>query len=79
MSKFDKDTVLRFKAMAKEFLEARGLFLTDIETGRDAWTVAHQSGIISEAYTDRTVVDGHVQTALESIFPNAVFKDPKRY
>jgi hypothetical protein len=79
MSKFDKDTVLRFKAMAEEFLEARGLLLTDIEIGQDAWTVAFQSGIYDEVREDRTVVSAHVQTALESIFPNVVFKDKKRY
>ena len=47
--------------------------------GRDAWTVAHRAGLIREAYEDPTITDGHIQTALERIFPNAVFRDKKVY
>jgi hypothetical protein len=50
-----------------------------IATGRDAWTVAHRAGLTAEAYEDRNVTDAHIQTALENIFPNAVFQDRKRY
>jgi hypothetical protein len=51
-----------------------------VVTGRDAWTVAHKAGIYREALdSGRDVVDAHVQSALQVIFPNAVFKDKKRY
>lgn len=67
--------------MADEWLNSVYLGNTrkDIITGSDAWTVASRSGILNEAYKDRTVTDGHVQTALAVIFPNAVFKDKKTY
>jgi hypothetical protein len=52
----------------------------DVKTGRDAWAVAHRAGIVTAAYdVGRDVVDAHIQTALQRIFPNAVFKDAKRY
>lgn len=51
-----------------------------IATGRDAWTVAHRAGITRHAYgLGRDVNDAHIQTVLERVFPNAVFRDPKRY
>jgi hypothetical protein len=66
---------------AEEWLEANAPQLTreSVTIGRDAWTVAHRAGIINEAYADRNVTDAHIQTALEKIFPNAAFKDKKRY
>lgn len=52
----------------------------DITAGVDAWAVAHRAGITNEAYAiSRDIVDAHIQTALSRIFPNAVFKDAKRY
>jgi hypothetical protein len=54
--------------------------LTDIDRGVDAWTVAHRAGLTREAYAmGRDINDAHIQTALEKIFPNAVFMDKKRY
>lgn len=51
-----------------------------ITTGRDAWAVAFRAGITEHAYAlGREVTDGHIQTALERVFPNAVFKDRKVY
>ena len=52
---------------------------SDVSEGRTAWTIAHHSGITREAYADRSVTDGHIQTALERIFPNAKFLDKKVY
>ena len=67
-------------ARADSWLAARGYARADIRTGRDAWAVAHGSGITSHAYAlSRDIVDAHVQTALERIFPNAVFRDAKHY
>lgn len=69
-----------YRARAESFLQSKGLSLSDIKTGRDAWAVAHNAGITSHAYAlSRDIVDSHIQTALESIMPNAVFQDKKRY
>lgn len=51
----------------------------DVLTGRDAWLVAHRAGLCREAYADPAVHDAHIQTALEQVFPSAVFRDKKRY
>lgn len=56
-----------------------GLDRLAIKSGKDAWTIAHRVGITREAYKDPTITDGHIQTALERIFPNAVFEDRKVY
>ena len=62
-----------FAAKAQEFDR------NAVVQGRDAWTVAHRAGLTREAYEDRTITDGHIQTALERVFPNAVFRDKKVY
>jgi hypothetical protein len=80
MTKFSADTIKRWEQMASDWLAANtSIGVGDILTGRDAWTVAHRCGITNEAYKDRSVIDAHIQTALQSIFPNAEFKDKKRY
>lgn len=79
MVKFDKATVNRWTCMAEDWLSGRDMFRDGILTGAVAWGVAHRAGITAEAYADRSVTDGHIQTALEAIFPNAVFKDRKVY
>ena len=71
-----------YKAKASAWLSDKGYSstLSDIKTGIDAWTVAHNCGITSHAYSlSRDVKDAHIQTALENIFPNADFKDKKVY
>lgn len=80
MSKFDKATLIRWRAMAHDWVLANtSTHAHDITTGSDAWYVAHNCGITREAYADRNVTDAHIVTALKSIFPNAVFKDKYRY
>lgn len=79
MAKISDATVNGWREKALAYLAPRQHALGDVTTGRDAWTVAHQCGITGEAYADRTVTDGHIQTALEKIFPNAVFRDKKVY
>ena len=79
MKKFNTNTVESWKHMAEEFLNYKNMNLTDVKTGSDAWTIANRVGILNHAYNDRSVTDGHIQTALEQIFPNAVFKDAKVY
>jgi hypothetical protein len=67
-------------ALAEAFLTSINLTRNEITTGRDAWTVAHRSGIYDlTVRSDRTIVDAHVQTLLEAIFPKAIFKDKKVY
>lgn len=78
--KFDKKTLERWERSASDFLACYGMEREEVTTGQDAWGVAHRTGIYREAIAmDASVVDAHVQTALERIFPNATFKDPKRY
>jgi len=83
MAKIDKDTVSRWRIKCAAWLAARPiqkLSLGDVKTGSDAWLVAHQTGIAKEAYDmDRNITDAHIKTALQSIFPNAVFKDKYYY
>jgi hypothetical protein len=81
MAKFDTATVTRWASMAETFLQRAGDPGTtkDIYLGAEAWAIAHLSGITGEAYTDRSVVDAHIVTALKQIFPNAIFKDHYAY
>lgn len=81
MAYFDQATVEDWAATAERWLiDNHGIAMAAITTGRDAWAIAHRCGITAEAYTSsRYVTDGHVQTALEKIFPNAVFLDKKAY
>lgn len=51
----------------------------EVKTGAEAWAIASRCGVTRDAYTDLSVTDGHIQTALEKIFPNAVFLDSKVY
>lgn len=69
-----------YRRQAAEWLAARNMTPEQIMTGREAWGVAHGAGICRHAYDQgRDVFDAHIQTALQAIMPNAVFKDPKRY
>jgi hypothetical protein len=62
------------------WLAERGYTREQIVTGSDAWAVASRAGLSREAYDFASdVYDGHIQTALGKVFPNAVFKDAKRY
>lgn len=67
---------------ADGFCAQHNLTRDDIKTGVDAWAVAHKTGMTKTAYDlprSLNVVDAHIQSVLEVIFPNAVFKDKKRY
>lgn len=78
--RFPKETVERWSADAERYLiDTHGITRAGVRTGVDAWSVAHRIGITREACEDRTVTDAHIQTALERVFPNAVFRDAKRY
>jgi hypothetical protein len=79
MTKFDNDTLIRWEGMIWNFLGQNGYGIEDVVTGKEAWNVANAVGILSEAYEDRTVIDAHIQTALEKLFPDAIFKDKKVY
>jgi hypothetical protein len=79
MAKISNAVVAEFSSMADMFLAQHNLTRHDVKTGRDAWSVSHRCGITNAAYKDRDVIDAHIQTALEKIFPHAVFKDKKVY
>jgi len=69
-----------WSARADSYLANRAMIREDIKSGVDAWTVAHCIGATREAYgADRDILDAHIQTALARVFPQAVFKDAKRY
>lgn len=65
-------------ARADTWLAGHNLKRDDVVVGADAWYVAHKTGFWREA-NDAGMNDGVVRTALEKIFPNAVFKDKKTY
>jgi len=78
--KFNTETINRWTAMATEFVAEKCTGqINDEMDGGTAWEIAHRCGITQEAYQDRTVVDAHIKTALQKIFPNAVFKDRYHY
>lgn len=80
MAKFDKETIERWRGMARDWMHVNCEFEPmSVLAGRDAWAVAARCGITREAYADRSATDGHIQTALEKIFPNVVFRDKKVY
>lgn len=84
MAKIDAETLERWRGMALEWMAHcvappyNGL--EHILLGRDAWTVAHRAMIYLDARDNfPDAYDAHIQTALEKIFPNAIFRDKKRY
>ncbi len=81
MAKIPAEIVDRWRATAAEWIAAncKNATIESVVLGRDAWTVAHRAGLTEEAYRDRGIHDAHIQTALQAIFPNVVFRDAKRY
>ena len=79
--RINQETLSKWRAVVDQWLmNNHGLIANQVTTGRDAWTVAHRTGIALEAYDiSRDITDAHIQTALQRIFPNAVFRDKKRY
>ena len=77
--KFDKETVIRWRAMVSDYANELNISIQDIKTGSEAWAIAHKVGITKEAYEDRSVVDAHIKTVLQSIFPQATFLDKYSY
>ena len=65
-------------ARAKALVESKGLTLDAITDPGAPWAIAYRTGFWREA-NDAGLSDGVVQTALERIFPNVRFNDPKRY
>lgn len=77
--KIPASTIEAWRTKAAAFLKTKGYTIDDVKTGADAWAVANHCDMSREAYKDHDANDAHIQTALEKIFPNAVFKDKKRY
>lgn len=74
-------TVQQWAERADQWLatNAPNLSRADITTGRDAWGIAHRTGVVTDAYRMPDIHDAHIQTALQRIFPAAAFRDAKRY
>jgi hypothetical protein len=70
----------QYEQMVAATLAQYGVAKGSITEGWQAWRVAGKAGVLDDAFAiSRDITDGHIQTALEKIFPAAVFKDPKRY
>jgi hypothetical protein len=63
---------------ADTVLRDAGMIYSDIVKGVDAWTVANRTGLVAAAYK-LGYCDGHIQTYLQLVFPNAVFQEKPRY
>lgn len=61
------------------YLRKYNITRSTIIVGVDAWTLAHRVKFTDWAYAQPGLNDAHIQTALQRIFPNVVFKDKKRY
>jgi hypothetical protein len=72
-------TIEAWRKRAAAFLKTKGYTIDDVKTGADAWAVANHCDMTREGYRNHDANDAHIQTALEKIFPNAVFTDKKRY
>ena len=69
-----------YRNMLAPVLSKHGIQADMTMSGVDAWTLAHNAGIVKHAYSlGRDIYDAHIQTALEKLLPGAVFKDSKRY
>jgi len=85
MARIPPETIARWQETATDWLAAnakkdgRPATIQDVTTGRDAWTVAHCAGLLADAYRIDGIHDAHIQTALGKVFPDAVFRDAKRY
>jgi hypothetical protein len=87
MSHIEKHTISAWTEAVDSWFEANS-GVTDrhgithrnhVVRGVDAWSIAHRVGIMEQAYKNTKTVDAHIQTALEKVFPNVKFKDPKVY
>lgn len=79
MAYFDKETVGRWTALVRAYLDDKEITRHEVTQGWSAWAIAGKAGILREAYNDRRVTDAHIQTALEKIFPECEFRDAKRH
>lgn len=85
--RIDSEYVEEFRKLAQNYLDQYGYKLSDVESGADAWTIAHRAGITEICYGNTAkdlpgiigCVDAHIKTALSRIFPNAVFHDKYGY
>lgn len=80
MPKIPNDTIANWCERTERYLiDNHGITRAGIKIGLDAWSIAHRVGLTAEAYSDRTITDAHIQTALERVFPNCQFRDRKVY
>jgi hypothetical protein len=78
--KIEKTVLARWSKYCRLLLAEHGYTPDQVTTGSDAWNIAHKLDIPREAYAiDDSIVDAHIKTALQHIFPNAVFKDRYHY
>lgn len=87
MALINNDYIAQFRKLAADFLADGSRFADgkarqceDIQQGVTAWEIAHRVGIVSLCYAEiPACCDAYIKTALQRIFPNAVFADNYRY
>jgi hypothetical protein len=80
MPRIPQETVTNWcERVERHLIDNHGITRAGIRAGVEAWAVIGRVGILAEAYQDRTITDAHIQTALERVFPNCVFRDRKVY
>lgn len=87
MALIGPEYIEQFRKLASDWLAERNLNCDMVKSGSDAWAVAHRAGITDICYGNTAkdlpgidgCVDAHIKTALQKIFPNAVFSDKYQY
>lgn len=87
MALINAEQLEEFRTLATNWLAERDLACDQVQSGAAAWAVAHRAGITEICYGNTAkdlpgidgCLDAHIQTALQKVFPNAVFKDKKVY
>lgn len=75
-----QEHVTIMRELCSKLLIENGYTLEAVTTGTDAWNVYHKAGCFNAiGGYNAPYSDGHLQTALEKIFPNVVFKERKTY
>lgn len=87
MALIGAEYIEQFKSLADIWLAERDLSRGQVTAGTDAWHIAFKAGITDICYGNTSkdlpgienCVDAHIQTALQKVFPNVVFRDKKVY
>ncbi len=76
--KVSDDHIQIIENLATQYLGKIGVWPSKITDAREAWDIYDYSGAMI-ALKHMDYKDAHLQTALERVFPNALFFEAKRY